>query len=99
RGRPRRRRRGSSASGGSSQISIAQGPAGARAAYRILTGLCSENGNRILGDLRIARDDREALELGLRDQDPIERIAVVQGKGARCPCMLGGDGQRGKPPA
>jgi len=78
---------------------MAQGPARTGGAYRILTPLCGENGDPILGDLRVAGDDREALVLGLGDEDPVERIAVLERKLPRRPRMLGGDRQRGEPPA
>jgi hypothetical protein len=76
---------------------MAEGPALTRVAYRIMTALRGENGNRILGDLGITRDKRETFELRLCNEESIERIAMVERKRPRCPRMLGGDRQRGEP--
>ena len=75
---------------------MAKAPARTRSAYRILTALRRQNGNRVSGDLGVACDDREALELRLGDENPIERIAVVERKRPRRPRMLGGDRYRGE---
>lgn len=69
---------------------MAPGPARTGRPYRILTALRGENGDWISVDLRVARDDRESLELSLSDDDPVEGISVVEGKRPRRPGMLVG---------